>query len=114
MVKVYQEMTTEHVIQTLQKKYFDVSTNLINYVRTIEPYNYYDVDIYVDVSNRQKCDMFEQRLRTIEEGLHQYSINKNELISERVKIDNKWIKDELKSIEVDLDKFKASVMKCES
>jgi hypothetical protein len=99
-------MSQEKVIQKLQSKYNTLHTNVNNYIKSIEPYNYYDTNLYANVFNRQKCEMLQQRLRYIQEGLTRYNDTKDSLIDEMIEKDNKWMKNELKSIEQDYEKLK--------
>jgi chromosome condensin MukBEF ATPase and DNA-binding subunit MukB len=99
-------MSQEKVIEKLQTKYNTLHTNLNNYIKSIEPYNYYDTNMYANVFNRQRCEMLQQRLRYVQEGLERYHRNKNDLTSDLIEKDNKWMKNELKSIEQDYEKLK--------
>jgi hypothetical protein len=99
-------MSQEKVIQTFQKKYDTLAMKVNNYIKSIEPYNYYDTDMYANVFNSQRCEHFQQRLRYVQEGLERYHRNKDDLSSELIEAGNKWIKCELKSIDVDFEKFR--------
>ena len=99
-------MSQEKVIQKLQSKYNTLHTNVNNYIKSIEPYNYYDTNLYANVFNRQKCEMLQQRLHYIQEGLRRYNDTKDSLTDEMIEKDNKWMKNELKSIEQDYEKLK--------
>jgi ATP-dependent Lon protease len=99
-------MSQEKVIQKLQSKYNILHTNVNNYIKSIEPHNYYDTDIYANVFNRQRCEMLQQRLRYVQEGLTRYNDTKDSLTDEMIEKDNKWMKNELKSIEQDYEKLK--------
>jgi cob(I)alamin adenosyltransferase len=99
-------MSQEKVIQKLQSKYNTLYTNVNNYIKSIEPYNYYDTNIYANVFNRQRCEHIQQRLRYVQEGLARYNDTKDSLTDEMIEKDNKWMKNELKSIEQDYEKLK--------
>ena len=99
-------MSQEKTIEKLRKTFETLNTNVNIYIKSIEPHNYYDTDIYANVFNSQRCELLQQRLRYVEDGLKRYNETKDSLTDEQIEKDNKWIKNEIKSIEADYEKLK--------
>lgn len=102
-------MSQEKTIEKLRKTFETLNRNVNSYIKSIEPHNYYDTDIYANVFNSQKCELLQQRLRYIEEGLRRYDETKDSLSDELIEKDNKWMKEEMKSIQADYEKLKECI-----